>query len=133
MPSIDEVFERRLSRIPSLGLGLSVDVYTPDLFELLAALDDRDVSYGYLEIFNGSRVAMSEVRRRLPERSLAYHGEGVWLTQPDWDERYPAQQEVMAAAEQLALLGSCWMNHECATKQMAGYSFGTYLPPLFTP
>ena len=29
-------------------------------------------------------------------------------------------------------LGAAWVNHECASKQFAGYSFGTYLPPLFT-
>ncbi|HET8580622.1 MAG TPA: DUF692 family protein, partial [Nitrospiraceae bacterium] len=41
--------------------------------------------------------------------------------------------ELFAASTHLRTLGSYWLNHECATKQMAGYSFGTYLPPLFTP
>ena len=33
---------------------------------------------------------------------------------------------------QLNSLQSLWLNHECAMKQMAGYSFGTYVPPLYT-
>jgi uncharacterized protein (UPF0276 family) len=33
---------------------------------------------------------------------------------------------------QLNSIQSLWLNHECATKQMAGYSFGTYVPPLYT-
>jgi uncharacterized protein (UPF0276 family) len=34
---------------------------------------------------------------------------------------------------QLNCIQSLWLNHECAMKQMAGYSFGTYVPPLYTP
>ncbi len=33
---------------------------------------------------------------------------------------------------QLNSIQSLWLNHECATKEMAGYSCGTYLPPLYT-
>lgn len=132
MTSVQRDFHRRLSRIPSLGLGLSVDVYTPDLFEVLHALEMHDLTCGYLEIFKATTAALKEVRRRAPDRHFAYHAEGLWLTQPDWDIHYPVQQEVGTAAEHLSLLGSYWMNHECATKHMAGYAFGTYVPPLFT-
>src|SRR5437879_7051335 len=34
---------------------------------------------------------------------------------------------------QLNSIQSLLLNHECAMKQMAGYSFGTYVPPLYTP
>jgi hypothetical protein len=30
------------------------------------------------------------------------------------------------------MLQSAWLNHECATKYIAGYFHGTYLPPLYT-
>ena len=32
---IHQDFQRRLREIPAQGMGLSVDVYTPDLFELV--------------------------------------------------------------------------------------------------
>lgn len=127
----DQEFYRRLARIPTHGLGLSVDVYSPNLFDVLAELNAREIDYGYLEIFKASRSALIEVRRRLPETHLPYHAEGIWLTQPDWDCRQ-GQREISEVASHLATLGSFWINHECATKQMAGLSFGTYLPPLFT-
>ena len=41
MTSTDTEFLRRVSRIPPQGLGLSVDVYSPDLFELMEELDRR--------------------------------------------------------------------------------------------
>ncbi len=63
---------------------------------------------------------------------LEYHGDGRWLTQPDMGTGYPLDAELAQATTHLKTLGSCWMSHECATKQMAGYSFKTYLPPLFT-
>jgi len=63
---------------------------------------------------------------------LTYHGEGLWVTQPDFPLMPYLEQDLDDVAAQLTILGSPWLNHECATKQMAGYSFGTYLPPLFT-
>ena len=132
MTNIERAFIRRLSRIPSHGLGLSVDVYSPNLFDLLEALASYGLRYGYLEIFQASQSALAEVRRRLPGERLAYHAEGLWLTQPEWGVGNEILQEVSGTAAHLATLGCYWINHECAAKQMAGFPFGTYLPPLFT-
>jgi uncharacterized protein (UPF0276 family) len=125
-------FASRLAKIPPHGLGLSVDVYTPDLVELAQSLDAADLPYGYLEVFRAPESALKAVRRAFPGVRLAYHGEGLWMTQPDWETAYPAEGELSAAAAHLAALGASWINHECASKQLGGYSFGTYLPPLFT-
>ncbi|MBM4123547.1 MAG: DUF692 domain-containing protein [Nitrospira sp.] len=138
MAAVDQEFFRRVSRIPHHGLGLSVDVYTPDLFELLDGLatggaGGRGLACDYLEIFKAAQPALAAVRRRLPNMMLEYHAEGLWVTQPDLTTGYPFEAELAATSAQLQTLGSSWMNHECAAKQMAGYSFGTYLPPLFTP
>jgi uncharacterized protein len=132
MITIERAFSRRLSHIPSHGLGLSVDVYSPNLFDLLEALASHELRYGYLEIFQASQPALAEVRRRLPGELLAYHAEGLWLTQPEWGVGDEILQELSGTAAHLATLGCHWVNHECATKQMAGFPFGTYLPPLFT-
>lgn len=132
MFDVDREFLRRAARIPRQGLGLSVDVYQPDLAELVAALEREGLAFDYLELFKAPAPALEAVRRRLPSPPMQYHGEGLWLTQPDWDTRYPWRAEVETAATHLRLLGSDWITHECAAKQMAGYSFGTYLPPLFT-
>lgn len=132
MTGVDQEYLRRVSRIPHHGLGLSVDVYQPDLFELLDALEWQSLPYGYLEIFKAAQSALASVRRRLPDKLLAYHAEGLWVTQPDVKTAYHFEQELATAVAHVETLGCHWMNHECASKQMAGYSFGTYLPPLFT-
>jgi hypothetical protein len=132
MTFVEQEFAKRLSRIPHHGLGLSVDVYAPDLFELADALERHGLDCGYLEIFKAAPAALESVRRRLPDARLAYHAEGLWVTQPDPERLSPFLAELDEAAEQLRILGSRWLNHECAAKQMAGYSFGTYLPALFT-
>ncbi len=132
MNLVTEEFLRRVTRIPHHGLGLSVDVYTPDLFELVEALERNGLDYGYLEIFKAAPAALESVRRRLPAAWLAYHAEGLWVTQPDPERLSPFHAELDETAEQLRILDSHWLNHECAAKQMAGYSFGTYLPALFT-
>ncbi len=111
---------------------MSVDVYSPDISSLLDALETRGLTYGYLEVFKASSRALGALRRRVPAARLAYHGEGIWLTQPDLLTAYPIAHELRAAAAHLHELDSAWINHECASKQIAGYSFGTYLPPLFT-
>jgi uncharacterized protein (UPF0276 family) len=130
---IQQDFQRRLGQIPPQGMGLSVDVYSPDLFELMKQLTARGLQPGYLEIFKATTTALTAVRQTLPDMSLAYHGEGLWITQPDVQESPFFQQDVGEMVTHLNCLQSLWLNHECAMKQMAGYSFGTYVPPLYTP
>lgn len=123
---------QRVDQIPAQGLGLSVDVYSPNLFSLLAYLRRRQAFPAYLEVFRAASTALAAVRRQA-DIPLTCHGEGLWVTQPGADRDPLFQQEACAMAVQLEILQSAWSNHECATKQIAGYSFGTYLPPLYTP
>jgi uncharacterized protein (UPF0276 family) len=125
-------FLRRLEQIPAHGLGLSVDVYSPDLTSLLRVLRQRQVLPAYLEVFRAVPSALAAVRQQVGHGLLAYHGEGLWLTQPEAADDPLFTDEVHAVAEELQLLQSAWLNHECATKYMAGYAYGTYLPPLYT-
>jgi uncharacterized protein (UPF0276 family) len=130
--SVGQDFLRRAAVIPGFGLGLSVDVYSPDLFELMRQFDGNEPQPGYLEIFRATVTALQAVRQHLPIIPLAYHGEGLWVTQPDFSDALFFDKEIDEVVRQLETLQSPWLNHECATKQMAGYSFGTYLPPLYT-
>lgn len=135
MPDSDFVqqdFQRRLRNIPPLGMGLSVDVYSPNLFELVNKLRERKLQPGYLEVFKAATTALTTVRQAVSDIPLAYHGEGLWITQPDVQESPFFQQDVGEMVTQLNSIQSLWLNHECAMKQMAGYSFGTYIPPLYT-
>lgn len=132
MIGLHQEFLRRAGQVTAHGLGLSVDVYQPDLFDLLSSLEKEAVACDYLEIFRATQPAAEAVRSRLAGCPLECHAEGLWVTQPDWLESYPAEAEMAAVAGQLRALGSQWMTHECAAKQMAGFSFGTYLPPLLT-
>ncbi|MGH7147606.1 MAG: multinuclear nonheme iron-dependent oxidase, partial [Nitrospiraceae bacterium] len=118
---------------PAQGMGLSVDVYTPDLFELVNKLRERGLKPGYLEVFKATATALTTVRQAVPDIPLAYHGEGLWITQPDVQASPFFQRDVGEMVMQLNSIQSLWLNHECAMKQMAGYSFGTYVPPLYTP
>lgn len=129
---VQQDFQCRLSHIPPLGMGLSVDVYSPDLFELVATFRERGLQPGYLEVFKATTTTLAAVRRAMPDVALAYHGEGLWITQPDVQESPYFQQDVGEMVTQLNSIQSFWLNHECATKEMAGYSCGTYLPPLYT-
>ncbi|HSL05019.1 MAG TPA: DUF692 family protein [Nitrospiraceae bacterium] len=129
---IQQDFQHRLRNIPSLGMGLSVDVYSPNLFELVNELKEQGLQPGYLEVFKATTTALSTVRQALPDISLAYHGEGLWITQPDIQASPFFQSDVDEMVTQLTSTQSLWLNHECAMKQMAGYSFGTYVPPLYT-
>ncbi|MGH7181433.1 MAG: multinuclear nonheme iron-dependent oxidase [Nitrospiraceae bacterium] len=129
---IHQDFLRRLRDIPAQGMGLSVDVYSPDLLELVNRLRERGLQPGYLEIFKATTTALTKVRQELSDIPLAYHGEGLWITQPDVQASPFFQQDLGEMVLQLKSLQSLWLNHECAIKQMAGYSFGTYLPPLYT-
>ncbi len=125
-------FLRRLEQIPVHGLGLSVDVYSPDLTSLLRVLQQRQVPPAYLEVFRATPAALASVRKRVGNGLLTYHGEGLWLTQPEAADDPLFRQEVCEVAGHLEMLQSAWLNHECATKYIAGYSYGTYLPPLYT-
>ena len=129
---VQQDFQRRLRKIPPQGMGLSVDVYSPNLFELVNKLRERGLQPGYLEVFKATTTALSTVRQAVPDISLAYHGEGLWITQPDVQASPFFQQDVDEMVTQLNSIQSLWLNHECAMKQMAGYSFGTYVPPLYT-
>jgi uncharacterized protein (UPF0276 family) len=129
---VQQDFQHRLRIVPPQGIGLSVDVYSPDLFELVNRLREQGLQPGYLEVFKATTTALTAVRRAVPDMALAYHGEGLWVTQPDVQESPFFQQDVGEMVAQLNSIQSLWLNHECATKQMAGYSFGTYVPPLYT-
>jgi uncharacterized protein (UPF0276 family) len=129
--SLRDEYQRRVDQVPVQGLGLSVDVYSPDVVSLLASLRCRQVIPAYLEVFHAASTALAAVRSQT-EISLTYHGEGLWVTQPGAERDRLFLQEACAVAGQLEILQSAWSNHECATKHMAGYSFGTYLPPLYT-
>jgi hypothetical protein len=130
---VQQDFQRRIREIPLRGMGLSVDVYSPDLFELVSKLRERGLQPGYLEVFKATTTALTTVRQAVPGMPLAYHGEGLWITQPDVQASPFFQQDVGEMITQLNSIQSLWLNHECAMKQMAGYSFGTYVPPLYTP
>jgi hypothetical protein len=110
-----------------------VDVYSPNLIELMSCLATRRLSPGYLETFKATTRALESIRQQLPGVALSYHGEGLWITQPESHDHPVFDEASVEAAAHLNVLQSPWLNHECATKQMGGYSFGTYLPPLYTP
>ncbi|NOS83282.1 MAG: hypothetical protein HOP32_17050, partial [Nitrospira sp.] len=55
---VQQDFQRRLRSIPPLGMGLSVDVYSPDLFELVNALRERGLQPGYFEVFKATTTAL---------------------------------------------------------------------------
>lgn len=129
---MESEFTQRANALPALGAGLSVDVYSPDVLQLVQALGEAEWHPGYLEVFKATTSAMRWVRRQLPDMQLTYHGEGLWTTQPNFPQSNSGREGVEEACAQLAALRSTWLNHECATKQMAGYAFGTYLPPLYT-
>jgi uncharacterized protein (UPF0276 family) len=129
---IQREFLRRLEQVPAHRLGLSVDVYSPDLISLLQALQQRQVLPAYLEVFRATSTALATVRKQVGNSLLTYHGEGLWLTQPEAADDPVFRQEVCEVAGHLKTLQSAWLNHECATKYIAGYSYGTYLPPLYT-
>lgn len=126
-------FLRRLGTIPLHGLGLSVDIHAPDLASLRRSLQERQVPPAYLEVFRTTPMALASTRKEAGDGLLTYHGEGLWVTQPEMADSKAFGQEISEAAEQLMVLQSAWLNHECATKYLAGYHYGTYLPPLYTP
>ena len=126
-------FIRRLGTIPVHGLGLSVDIHAPNLDSLRRNLQERQVPPAYLEVFRTTPMALASVRKEAGDALLTYHGEGLWVTQPEMADAAAFEQEISEAVGHLLLLQSAWLNHECATKYLAGYHYGTYLPPLYTP
>lgn len=132
MGGVERNFMNRVEVVPSLGLGLSVDVYDPDLHELVGALRQRGLRTGYLELFKATTRALEAVRQDCVGIPLTFHGEGLWVTQPDFPKNPWSRIELEETAGQLSMIRSHWINHECAAKQLGGYSFGTYLPPLYT-
>jgi hypothetical protein len=132
MTAVQSEFVERAGSIAVHGLGLSVDVYSPDLLLLDELLRCRGISADYYEVFQATVPALEAVRERLADRRLAYHGEGLWISQPEFSATVENGAAISEACAQLGTLKSQWLNIECATKQMAGVSFGTYLPPLYT-
>lgn len=132
MTDVSRAFLARASRIPFLGVGLSVDVYSPNVLDLSAALNQHHLSVGYLEIFQAHSRALRTVRENLPSIPMAYHAEGLWFTQPNWNGSVQAATRLELVAQELELLEAWWVNQECASKEIAGIPFGTYVPPLFT-
>ena len=78
-------------------------------------------------------MALACTKKEAGDGLLTYHGEGLWVTQPEMADSTMFRQELSESVEQLMILQSAWLNHECATKYLAGYHYGTYLPPLYTP
>ena len=132
MQQLDREFYARAARLPVHGIGLSVDVHTPELVELCSTLRLSGLTPEYLEIFKAPSADLARIRRALPQTAMAYHAEGVWLIDPEMQTRYPWTEQTRRMARHADILGAAWVNHECASKQFGGYSFGTYLPPLFT-
>ena len=116
---VHQDFQRRLREIPPQGMGLSVDVYSPDLFELVNTLRERGLQPGYLEVFKATTTTLTTVRQAVPDIPLAYHGEGLWITLPDVQASPFFQQDIGEMVTQLNSIQSLWLNHECAMKQMA--------------
>jgi len=125
-------FMRRLEAIPTHGLGLSVDVHSPPLASLRRSLQDRGVPPSYLEVFRTTTMALESIKKDVGNELTAYHGEGLWVTQPEVTEMGAFRQAFHETVKHLLILQSAWLNHECATKFLAGHYFGTYLPPLYT-
>ena len=107
MTRVEQEFERRMARIPHHGLGLSVDVYSPDVFELLEALSEARVAWGYLELFKADDRALATVRRHVPFAFLEYHAEGLWITQPSWETSSPADAFSTALRIMLSATATC--------------------------
>ena len=125
-------FAARIAHIPVHGIGLSVDVFSPDLLELHRTLTSAGLPPDYLEIFKAPTRELARVRAALSGVPLAYHAEGLWLIDPAMRSATPWRQAIDTIARHAETIGAGWVNHECAGKQFGGYSFGTYLPPLFT-
>jgi len=71
--SVEQDFIHRAAVVPRLGLGLSVDVYSPDLFEVIKGFEGQKRQPDYLEVFRATVTALQAVRQHFPAIPLAYH------------------------------------------------------------
>lgn len=118
--------------IPFHGIGLSVDLHVPDLYELIEGLNQKGLSFDYLELFRAPHSHLIPLRNHFQNSlPLEYHADCLWYTQPEFHET-PWEEECNKLIQDAQVLRSHWITHECATKQIGGYPFGTYLPPLLT-
>ncbi|MFI5304058.1 MAG: DUF692 family multinuclear iron-containing protein [Nitrospiria bacterium] len=132
MNSLREISLNRIDALSLHGVGLSVDLHMPDLFELVLRLNQSSLSFDYLEIFRAPQSHLKSVRQHfLNKFPLEYHADCLWYTQPDFPKT-PWKKECDKIIRDSATLHCEWITHECATKQIAGYPFGTYIPPLLT-
>jgi uncharacterized protein len=132
MTSADQHFRERADCIAWQGVGLSVDAYSPNLLELYEGLHRAGLQPEYLEIFKAPVSELARIREALPQMSFAYHGEGLWLIDPAFRSQITGCEQLGRLAAHAQAIGAVWVNVECASKQFGGYSFGTYLPPVFT-
>jgi len=132
MQRCDREFYNRAAGVPLHGVGLSVDVFSPELLDLASAVTQAGLRPDYWEVFEAPVAELTRIRRALAPTPCAYHAEGMWLIEPELVSRFPWVEQTQKMARHAESLGAAWVNHECASKQFAGYSFGTYLPPLFT-
>jgi hypothetical protein len=100
-------FLRRVEAIPLHGLGLSVDIYSPDLPSLRRSLLERQVPPAYFEIFRNTTRALVSTRNEIGDARLTYHGEGLWITQPRVTESWLFRQAVGEAGEHLHRSTEC--------------------------
>lgn len=122
-----------LDSLPILGIGLSTDLYFPLLSSLVDAFAGIRPPQ-YLEIFRGRTPDLSHARSvTVPGNiPLAYHGDALWYTQPDFPDNPAYHEEIRRANRHLDALEAPWMIHECAHKTILGRTFGVYLPPVLS-
>ncbi len=95
---VQREFLYRLEQVPAQGLVLSVDIYSPVRTSLLRVLQQRQVLPAYLEVFRATSTALAAVRKQVGNGLLTYHGEGLWLTQPEAADDPVFRQEVCEVA-----------------------------------
>ncbi len=65
----EQEFQRRAAHIPPHGVGLSVDIYAPDVFELVDALEAAGIQHYYLDVIKALalEVDTKPLERIIPE------------------------------------------------------------------
>jgi len=131
-------FAARVAGVPVRGTGLSVELYDPPLTELLASFDSAKKISGasipqYIEIYRAGTEDLKEFKTG-PGRNVAceYHADGLWMVQPGYLGTRQCAAETQNLLTQTGILGASWANHECATKQLFGHTFGAFVSPLLT-